>query len=213
MAKKDLKTLVRNLQNDPEVSNKVKQRIKEFEEKNKEGNKSWFNELCFCILTANSSAKKGIEIQNYLVRTNGFHNLNQERLTEVLKRLGHRFYRRRAEFIVEARKHKRIKDIITNFVIEAEARDWLAKNVKGIGYKEASHFLRNVGYHNIAILDRHILRVLDDHNLIDEVPKSITPKKYKEIEEIVLQFSKEMRVLPSEMDFYLWYSKTGEVLK
>ena len=75
-----------------------------------------------------------------------------------------------------------------------------------VGYKEASHFLRNVGYHQVAILDRHILRVLNENGLIGEIPKSLTPKKYKEIERIVLELTKETEVFPSEMDLYLWYS-------
>jgi len=109
--------------------------------------------------------------------------------------------------------NKKIKDIITDFHDETDAREWLVKNIKGLGYKEASHFLRNVGYHNVAILDRHILRVLNDHVLIDEIPKNLTAKKYKEIEKIILDLAKEIKVLPSELDLYLWYSKTGEVLK
>jgi N-glycosylase/DNA lyase len=213
MSKGKLKDLVKNLQEDPVVSSKVKQRIQEFREVNQRGNKTWFNELCFCLLTANSSAKKGIEIQNYLSRTDGFHNLGQEKLTEVLKRLGHRFYQRRAEFIVEARRHKHIKDIITKFDEAAEAREWLAENIKGLGYKESSHFLRNVGYHNIAILDRHVIRALEEYGIIEEIPKSLTAKKYLKIEKKLLEFSREMKVLPSEMDLYLWYSKTGKILK
>jgi len=213
MGKQELKSLVKSLQDNDRVREKVKQRTREFQQKNQKGNKAWFDELCFCLLTANSSARKGIEIQNYLSRINGFEGIPQKKLTEVLKRMGHRFYQRRAEFIVEARKYLSIKDIISKFKEENEAREWLVKNIKGIGYKEASHFLRNVGYHNVGILDRHILHVLNDYGLINEVPKSLTPKKYMEIEKIVLEFAKEMKVLPSEMDLYLWYSKTGEVLK
>jgi len=213
MGKKELKDLIKSLQDNKKVRKEVKQRIKEFQQNSQEDNKSWFNEICFCLLTANSSARKGIEIQDYLSRVDGFGQMSHEKLTETLKRMGHRFYKRRSEFIVEARKHQNIKDIVTRFKDENETREWLVKNIKGIGYKEASHFLRNVGYHNVAILDRHVLRVLNDHNLIDEVPKSLTPKKYKEIEKIVLELAKEMMVLPSELDLYLWYSKTGEVLK
>ncbi|MHA1801206.1 MAG: N-glycosylase/DNA lyase [Candidatus Heimdallarchaeaceae archaeon] len=213
MSKKELKNLIKSLQNDEKVRKQVEKRIKEFQKKNKEDNKSWFDELSFCLLTANSSARKGIEIQNYLSRIDGFRNLPQKKLTQVLKRMGHRFFNKRAEFIVEARKHQQIKDIISNFSDENEARGWLVKNIKGLGHKEASHFLRNVGYHNVVILDRHVLRVLNDHNLIDEVPKSLTPKKYKEIEKLVLDLAKEVEVLPSELDLYLWYSKTGKVLK
>lgn len=213
MSKQTLKKMVREIQNDPDISTKVKNRIQEFEVLNKGDNETWFNEMCFCLLTANSSAKKGIEIQSYLSRNNGFSNLSLEKLTEVLRRMGHRFYRRRAEFIVEARVHKKIKDRIKKFDEVTDARKWLAENVKGLGYKESSHFLRNVGYHDVAILDRHVLRILDEHNLIDELPKSLTPKKYLKIEKIILEISKEMKVLPSEMDLYLWYSKTGKILK
>ncbi|MBD3156081.1 MAG: N-glycosylase/DNA lyase [Candidatus Aenigmarchaeota archaeon] len=205
--------MVKEIQNNPDVSVKVKNRIQEFQILNKGDNETWFNELCFCLLTANSSAKKGIDIQNYLSKNSGFSTLSLEELTEALKRLGHRFYRRRAEFIVEARGHKKIKDIIKEFDELTEARRWLAENIKGLGYKESSHFLRNVGYHDLAILDRHVLRILNEYNLIEEVPKSLTPKKYLEIEKIVLEISKEMKVLPSEMDLYLWYSRTGKVLK
>jgi len=212
MGKEELKALVIKLQGDEKVRSLVEKRIEEFKEKNKEGNKPWFNELSFCLLTANSSARKGIEIQEYLSRTDGFGQMPQDKLSQVLERMGHRFFQRRAEFIVEARKHKKIKDILSGFGDEFESREWLVENIKGIGYKEASHFLRNVGYHNVAILDRHILRVLQEHGLI-EIPKSLTPKKYKEIEKIVLEISNEMKVLPSEIDLYLWYSRTGEVLK
>ncbi len=212
MTKQELKNLVKNLQNS-EVKKKVDQRIHEFQQKNQENNKLWFDELCFCLLTANSSARKGIEIQNYLSRIDGFRKLPQEKLTQILQRMGHRFFNKRAEFIVEARKHQNIRDIITGFGDESEAREWLIKNIKGLGYKEASHFLRNVGYHNVGILDRHILRVLNDHELIKEVSKSLTSKKYKEIEKIVLDLANEIRIPPSELDLYLWYSKTGEVLK
>jgi len=38
--------------------------------------------------------------------------------------------------------------------------EWLVKNLTGLGYKEAGHFLRNIGSGKIAILDRHILRNL-----------------------------------------------------
>ena len=51
-----------------------------------------------------------------------------------------------------------------------ELRNWLAKNVKGYGLKEAGHFLRNIGIsdNKITILDRHILRNLKKLNIIAE---------------------------------------------
>ncbi|MEM5793151.1 MAG: N-glycosylase/DNA lyase [Candidatus Aenigmatarchaeota archaeon] len=213
MGKTDLIKIVEKLINNREVSQKVRNRINEFQIMNSKDSKYWFEELCFCILTANSSAKKGIEIQNYLSRIDGFRQLDLDEIEKVLEKLGHRYPKTRAKFIFEARKYQNIKEIINSFENEFIAREWLVKNVKGIGYKEASHFLRNVGYHNLAILDRHILRILKENQLINEIPETLTGKKYKEIEKIIIELSKEMKVLPSEMDLYLWYTKTGEVLK
>ena len=85
---------------------------------------------------------------------------------------------------------------------------------KGIGYKEASHFLRNIGFgKEIAILDRHILKNLVLFNVIDEVPKSITKKYYHEIEDKLLNFADAINISPDHLDFLLWYKEAGEVFK
>ena len=86
-----------------------------------------------------------------------------------------RFYNRRAEFIALARKHLNIKDKVKNFESEFEAREWLCQNIKGLGLKESSHFLRNVGCENVAILDKHVLNLLAEHGAIVR-PKTLSPK-------------------------------------
>ena len=96
---------------------------------------------------------------------------------------------------------------------EFEAREWLVKNIKGLGYKEASHFLRNVGYKNLAILDRHILNLLIEDNLISEKPKALNKNKYLEIEKTLLQLANKLNMSQAELDMYLWYMKAGDVLK
>ena len=64
-----------------------------------------------------------------------------------------------------------------------EAREWLVRNVKGIGYKEAGHLLRNIGFdQDLAILDRHILKNLKKLGVIDDVPESPTKRQYLSIE-------------------------------
>jgi N-glycosylase/DNA lyase len=57
-------------------------------------------------------------------------------------------------------------------------RDWLAqeKQVKGLGYKEASHFLRNIGVKGHAILDKHVMRCLADVGVIDSAKPPSTRK-------------------------------------
>ncbi|ADG13009.1 DNA-(apurinic or apyrimidinic site) lyase [Methanocaldococcus infernus ME] len=195
-----------------EVARIIEERIKEFKAFKDKPNEEWFKELCFCLLTANSSAELGIKIQKEI--DDGFLYLSQEELEKRLRELGHRFYKKRAEYIVKARKYKdNIKDIIQNFRDEKRGREFLVKHIKGLGYKEASHFLRNVGYDNIAIIDRHILRELHDNNYIKEIPKSLSKKRYLEIEKILEDIARETRLKLSELDLYIWYLRTGKVLK
>jgi N-glycosylase/DNA lyase len=194
-----------------EVSDLVAKRAQEFKDMGKEGNETWFSELCFCILTANSTAKLGIKIQREL--GGGFLTIPKEELRSRLKELGHRFYNKRSEFIVSARKFNKIKDIITKFPEASQAREWLVKNVDGIGYKEASHFLRNVGFDGVAILDRHILALMREHELIEQVPGTLTRRRYLEIEGKLRCLAEKVGLSLAELDLYLWYMKTGKVLK
>jgi N-glycosylase/DNA lyase len=190
----------------------IAQRTQEFKNLGCKGNKEWFSELCFCILTANSTAKLGIKIQREL-GGKGFLELPEAELRKKLRQLGHRFPNARARFIVEARKFCGIKTIVKNFKDARQAREWLQKNVKGIGWKESSHFLRNVGFDNVAILDRHVLAVLREYKLIDEVPRVLACSRYLEIEEKLRKFARRLNIPLGELDLYLWYMKTGNVLK
>lgn len=212
-----LKTLIMNIKKlkGTSVEIKINKRLKEFSSFKKKNSKEWFSEACFCILTANSKAKTAIKIQDEL-KAEGFCNSSPSDIKNCIIRNKHRFHNNKTRFIVDARKNKDIKKIITFLVKrggEALARDWLSKNIKGIGYKEASHFLRNVGYFNLAILDRHILRVMKDEGMISEIPKSISVKKYLEIEKKFLGFARKMKMPAAKLDFYMWYLRTGEVLK
>jgi N-glycosylase/DNA lyase len=192
----------------PLIGRVVEKRIDEFLSMREKGNYAWFSELCFCILTANSSAEIGIKIQDAL-GYEGFANLSEESLATKLREAGYRFYNVRAKYIVEARRYLRIKDILEEV---EEKREWLVKNVKGIGYKEASHFLRNVGFLDYAILDRHILRIMHNSGII-EMPKNLSRKRYLEIEKRFINLASKLEMRPGELDLYLWYLSTGKVMK
>lgn len=212
MTRKQLKRKIRDLKGS-KAHEEIKNRVKEFKELHRQGNGEWFDELCFCILTANSSAEKGIEIQDYMKERNGFKKYQEEKISEVLEDMGYRFYNRRAEYIALAREHKKdLKDKLTSLKDSFEKREWLVDNVKGIGYKEGSHFLRNVGHLDLSILDRHILRRLEKHSLI-EIPKTLTRKRYLNIEKKFFELSEEVEIPPGELDLYLWYMEKGEVKK
>ena len=88
-----------------------------------------------------------------------------------------------------------------------------SKGVKGIGYKEASHFLRNIGFKGYAILDKHVLRSLHEYGVIDNPKPPTSGKKYLEIEAKMKEFAKEIDIDFDDLDLLLWSNKTGEILK
>ena len=187
--------------------------MKEFEELGKKSNEELFKELCFCLMTANFSAIGGIKIQNAIGL--GFLTMPEEELAKQLAVLGHRFPNMRAKFIVEARKHKNnIRKILDSFSSDSEKRKWFAENVKGLGMKEASHFLRNIGFKNVAIIDFHIVDLLVREGVIEKPKnKSLTPKKYIEIENVLKILAEKTNTNLGELDLYLWYEETGKILK
>jgi len=189
----------------------VKHRMQQFQETGRD-EESLFSELCFCILTANFRADAGMRIQEAVGE--GFCSLGKESLAGRLRSLGHRFPEARAGYIVESRRlHGKLGSIVGSYINGADAREWLVENVKGLGYKEASHLLRNIGMLDVAIIDRHILRFLLDKRLINEIPKSLNRRKYKEIERLLSSIAAKLGLSLGELDLYIWYIRTGKVLK
>ncbi len=193
-----------------EYGQKINERIMDFINMGKSDNYSLFIELSFCILTANTSAEMGIKTQR-LINT-GFIEYDLDKLKDELKKNRYRFYNKRAEYIVDSRFIiPEIKNLLLNKDHEY-IRDYLVKNIKGIGYKEASHFLRNVGIFDFAILDKHIMRLMDENNYIDDVKLS-TGSDYIKNELIFKKIARKFHMKPGVMDIYLWKIATGKILK
>ena len=213
MKRSDLEGLllaIKKLKN-TKIRDLIKTRIEEFKENGEKSSREIFKELCFCILTANFNAERCIKILKEL--NDEFLSLSERELAEKLRMLGHRYPRTRAKYIVETRRYAgSLKNVIENFKDENELREWLVKNVKGVGYKEASHFLRNIGFINLAIIDYHIINILARHKLIEK-PKTITRKRYFEIENLLRKIAEKLGLTLAELDLYLWYLETGKVLK
>ncbi|MHA2281459.1 MAG: N-glycosylase/DNA lyase [Promethearchaeota archaeon] len=206
----DLLDCIDNLKKS-KINHLIKNRIKEFREIGNESQDTIFRELCFCIMTANCSAEKCIEVQAKI--GNGFQCFDEKELSKKLKKYGYRFPNIRAEYIVKAREYQEelIKNLSVNENIE-ELREWIVKNIKGIGYKEASHFLRNIGHTGYAIIDFHIIDLLTKFDVIAK-PKTLTKRRYLEIEGILGKIAEELKLNLGELDLFLWYMETGKVLK
>ena len=177
-----------------------------------------FAELVFCILTPQMKPKHCWDAVQNLREQNLLLKGSAERITGGLSSV--RFRNKRGEYIAEARglfmENGRIaiKSRMDTFDNPYDARKWLVKSVKGIGCKEASHFLRNIGKGgDFAILDRHILKNIYLLGLIKEIPVSISEKKYTAIEEDIRLFAKEISIPLSHLDLVMWYKGTGFIFK
>lgn len=170
-----------------------------------------FSEACFCILTANSSAVLGIKIQKE-IGIDGFKEYPYEKLFEIVRKKGHRFAQQRAERIIKLREKEQFLLEISKEKDGKEAREKLVRNIYGYGYKEASHFLRNIGFDDVGIIDRHISRFLFEKGLV-KPRKTITKKVYLECEEALEKIAADLGLKLSELDLYIFYIKTGKVLK
>jgi N-glycosylase/DNA lyase len=202
---------ISKLQRSP-VSLRTQSRMLEFAKKGKEDDDSLFKELCFCLLTANYTSEGGIRIQKAM--GNGFLTLSEKRLAKKLKSLGYRFPNARARYIVEARRHRAVGKLLRSASDPASLRGYIADNVLGLGFKESSHFLRNIGYKDLAIIDFHIIDILVEHGLIEK-PKSnsLGRRKYLEIESVLAGLCRRTNLSQGELDLYLWYLETGKILK
>ncbi len=84
----------------------------------------------------------------------------------------------------------------------------------GLGYKEASHFLRNIGWGDeLAILDRHILKNLRLLGVISQTPASLSKHKYLQIENSLKDLAGHIRISPARLDLIFWCKETGEIFK
>jgi N-glycosylase/DNA lyase len=177
-----------------------------------------FAELCFCLLTPQSSAKVCWEAVTALKERTLLLKGRPSELEPLMKSV--RFSDSKAKYIVEARDmfssdgKLQLKSQISSFYNPFELREWLVENVKGLGYKEASHFLRNIGLgEEFAILDRHILRNLNRLGVIPEIPSTITKKRYVEIEEKLRRFAAEIGIPLADLDLLFWSRETGWIFK
>lgn len=169
-----------------------------------------FYELCFCLLTPQSSAFRSDEKIKILMEKD-FLNKNIDP-HPIIKDL--RFHNNRNKYLKELKKnYLKVKRILNNGYKSQELRDILIENVKGISMKESSHFLRNTGHRNLAILDRHILKNLVKLGVIDQIPKTLTRKRYLETEEKFKEFSEKVKIPMDHLDLLFWSLETGKIFK
>ncbi|MBI3009260.1 MAG: N-glycosylase/DNA lyase [Candidatus Omnitrophica bacterium] len=195
----------------------MKERLKEFRDLHKGKDEDIFSELCFCILTPQSKAVNSDRAIKELKKSGLLFKGNRRAVRARLK--GVRFPNNKSAFLIYARKvFKDGKGVNVKCRLNPDdiftTREWLVKNVKGIGYKEASHFLRNIGLgKDLAILDVHILKNLKRYKVIDKIPPSLSRKTYLDIEDRMREFCKKIKIPMEEIDLLFWSRETGIIFK
>jgi N-glycosylase/DNA lyase len=175
----------------------------------------YFYELVYCLLTPQTSAENAGKVVEELERLS-FHSLPIDPEPCLRDRAMYiRFHKMKSRNLLKLKEDfPVVLNAIAEYADPSARREWLVKNVLGLGYKEATHFLRNVGLNGgLAILDRHILRNLKRYGAIRSVPKSISRKKYISLERSFMRFSERIGISLDELDLVFWSMETGVIRK
>jgi N-glycosylase/DNA lyase len=198
--------------------NEIKNRMLDFKKVFDEDDERVFAELAFCLCTPQSKAIHCWKAVETLMKNRLLYTGDESQIKPFMNAV--RFNENKSRYIVGARKlfspngKLEIKNKLQSFNNVYELREWLYENVNGLGMKEVGHFLRNIGLGNqLAILDVHILKNLHKHGVIQEIPKSLTKKKYLEIEQSMKKFAQDIDIPFEELDLLLWSEETGIVFK
>jgi N-glycosylase/DNA lyase len=197
---------------DKKLRARVLERAEEFLLNNKAGEDIWFRELVLCILTANSSFISAYKALNCVFEYN-FFSLDQYKLSKILKECGYRFYNLKSKYLTEAKSlYGSLKKIIKPLADrdQWEAREFLVNKVNGIGYKEASHFLRNIGYFDLAIIDRHVLRFITD--IVGDI-KLRKRRDYFLVEGLLRSIADGLNIQVGLLDLFIFFKQTKTLVK
>jgi N-glycosylase/DNA lyase len=201
------------------VRGRIRARIREFTELWESGSdREIFSELVFCLLTPGSKARSAEKALEAITETGLLWGGSVSELAPFFNAV--RFKNNKALNVVLARElfcgrgSTGIRDTMLRSPTVQERREWLVRRVRGMGYKESSHFLRNVGFcENISILDRHVLKNLTALGIVGETPGSLTRRRYLAVEAAMKRYAEEIGIPLSHLDFVFWYKETGEIFK
>jgi len=185
----------------------IRERLKQF---SKVSEKDYFYELCFCLLTPGSKARQAEKVIEFLKKED-FEN-KEINFGNELKKV--RFHNTKKQRLIDMKaKYPTILGIVRDEPEPILLREKLVEMVDGLGYKEASHFLRNIGKKNLVIIDRHILKNMVRHKILESYPKSLSKGNYLRIENKFKAFANANNITVDELDLLFWSFETGEVFK
>jgi N-glycosylase/DNA lyase len=189
----------------------IVQRLTEFSEVPRE---QWFYEFCFCLCTPQSKAEHAMIAVEHLAEARFFEVGSDPTYVLANKDAYIRFHNVKSRRLLALRDQW--PELMRDMALlhdARELRDLLVQRVNGYGLKEASHVLRNIGFRDLAILDRHILRMLAYCRVIDDCQKLSTRTDYLEVERLAIRYATDVGISLDELDLLFWFMNTGKILK
>ncbi|MGA2297531.1 MAG: DNA lyase [FCB group bacterium] len=189
----------------------IKKRLVDFK---KVPESEYFYELCFCLCTPQSKAENALQVVEELKKRNFLSKKFNPKQILFNKKHYIRFHKTKSLRLVRAIElYPEALKILNSKQSVMIKRELIQKMILGFGMKESSHFMRNIGYRNFAILDRHILKHLVLCGLLDDIPKISSINQYLEIENIFQNFAESINIPIDELDLLFWSYETGKILK
>ena len=195
-----------------------------------------WKELCFCILSGNVSYElatstteklyeKGFLDYDWILKSSSAFSKMFEFLDssnfEPRKKNGdlrkYRYPKKRAQEIVKAARtiysSNSIKQILIDDEDDVNIRSYFYHNISGLGIKESSHFLRNIGFtDSLAIIDVHVMNFLKELYLVEKIDNStLSEKNYIIIERIIQNLSDYHGLNLAIFDLAIWYYMRSKV--
>jgi len=207
---KELKSLYKTVESD------IDNRLSEFSNIHLRGDdEEIFRELCFCILSSGVGPK--MAERSVTVLGDKLLNGSAAKLKNLL--VGTHKYPDKVSYIHDTREY--LKEGLNLCLITKlksiedpdERRDFIAgnKNIRGMGYVQASHFLRNIGFCGYAILDKNILKSLYELGITQDIKPPTSRKRYMEKENRFREFSNEVQISIDKLDLLLWYRRANSI--
>ncbi|MFL2630562.1 MAG: hypothetical protein ACJ0OP_02225 [Thermodesulfobacteriota bacterium] len=203
-----------------EKKQEINNKISAFSKIKSGSNNDIFAELVFTILAAGTSAQLALNTTNILVQKNFVFNASLDDIVAKLKSC-YRFYNVRGKYIYNTREYLRdsynfnFHEIFRNIQDPHLRRSFFSsdKRIQGVGMKAASHFLRNIGFDEYAILDKHIINLMKEVGYIENDYAINKEESYLYAESILKSIAKEKRISLPVLDLALWFYKTGKIIK
>jgi N-glycosylase/DNA lyase len=161
-----------------------------------------FYNMCFCLCAPQTTYKSNRKVIDELIKRN-FYNvcIDLSELRQIIKPV--RFLRK-AEYLLHAKDiFDDILEIISSCDDNFLKREKIVKKVKGFGYKAASHFLRNCGAIDLAIIDTHIIKFMG----WKKFPKN--KNQYLKLEKEFILTANKNNLTVAGLDAYIWKVRSG----